>query len=181
MGQDIPDISQVIRFGAPETPEALKQYFGRAGRDLSVLADGHLLLERSCFQTQKKNVRKKQKTTAAAAVDAAQALSTSVPVSTLSDNLPFPLLLADDQLPDHLEWRKKLEPDLRLYAAAQSPCLGFLNTSPTTLTYLHPVGRIAGLLTPSVCRSQPRISTNHLHSWVIYLSHRVYSSPLYGI
>ncbi|KAK7014578.1 hypothetical protein R3P38DRAFT_3167862 [Favolaschia claudopus] len=80
MGQDIPDISQVIRFGAPETPEALKQYFGRAGRDLS---------------TQKKNVRKKQNTTAAAAVDAAQALSTSVPVSTLSDNLPFPVLLAD--------------------------------------------------------------------------------------
>ncbi|KAK7034215.1 bloom syndrome [Favolaschia claudopus] len=124
MGQDIPDISQVIRFGAPESLEVLKQYFGRAGRDLSVLADGHLLLERSCFQTQKKSTRKKQKTAAATAVDAAQALlatTATAPAPMLPDNLPFPVLLPEDQLPAHLDWRKKLDPGLRLYASAQSP------------------------------------------------------------
>ncbi|KAK7014666.1 hypothetical protein R3P38DRAFT_2787497 [Favolaschia claudopus] len=110
-GQDIPDISQVIRFGAPISLEVLKQYFGRAGRDLS---------------TQKKSTRKKQKTAAATAVDAAQALlatTATAPAPILPDNLPFPVLLPEDQLPAHLDWRNKLDPGHRLYASAQSPSL----------------------------------------------------------
>ncbi|KAJ7055140.1 P-loop containing nucleoside triphosphate hydrolase protein [Mycena amicta] len=50
MGQDIADIVQVVKFGAPESLEQLRQEFGRAGRDPDILTRAVFLVEKSCFQ-----------------------------------------------------------------------------------------------------------------------------------
>ncbi|KAK6966676.1 hypothetical protein R3P38DRAFT_3380470 [Favolaschia claudopus] len=123
-GQDIPDISIVIRFGAVDSLEQLKQEMGRAGRDPQIFAQAHFLVEKSCFQAQKKSIRKKQKTTNAAAIDGGEASAprdrpeaNDAPV----ESIEFPVLLDDDKLPDNLQWRKKLNPGVHHYAAAQDP------------------------------------------------------------
>ncbi|KAK6969593.1 hypothetical protein R3P38DRAFT_2814157 [Favolaschia claudopus] len=60
-GQDIPDISIVIRFGAADPLEQLKQEMGRAGRDPQIFAQAHFLVEKSCFQATNADSKKKKK------------------------------------------------------------------------------------------------------------------------
>ncbi|KAF7326134.1 Bloom syndrome [Mycena kentingensis (nom. inval.)] len=121
MGQDIPDIVEVLQFGATESLEAYHQRIGRGGREFDIFAVGRLLIERSCFQAVKKSVRKKAKKSGAAAVDATRGEggSAAQPAPATGEPLPFPVLLANDALPGHLQWRKVLDPGLRLYASAQ--------------------------------------------------------------
>ncbi|KAK7016036.1 hypothetical protein R3P38DRAFT_3361750 [Favolaschia claudopus] len=120
-GQDIPDISIVIRFGAVDSLEHLKQEMGRAGRDPQIFAQAHFLVEKSCFQAQKKSTRKKQKTTNAAAIDGGEPRDRPEANDAPAESIEFPVLLDDDKLPDNLQWRKKLNPGVRHYAAAQHP------------------------------------------------------------
>ncbi|KAK7041259.1 hypothetical protein R3P38DRAFT_2768618 [Favolaschia claudopus] len=83
---------------------------GRAGRDPQIFAQAHFLVEKSCFQAQKKSTRKKQKITNAAAIDGGEEGGTQdhreadAPV----ESIEFP-------------WRKKLNPGVRRYAATQHP------------------------------------------------------------
>ncbi|KAK7059360.1 hypothetical protein R3P38DRAFT_3341162 [Favolaschia claudopus] len=113
-GQDIPDISIVIRFWAVDSLEQLKQEMGRAGRDPQIFAQAHFLVEKSCFQAQKKSTRKKQKTTNAAAIDGGEPRDRPEANDAPAESIEFPL-------PDNLQWRKKLNPGVRHYAAAQHP------------------------------------------------------------
>ncbi|KAK6981697.1 hypothetical protein R3P38DRAFT_2807898 [Favolaschia claudopus] len=117
----ISDISIVIRFGAVDSLEHLKQEMGRAGRDPQIFAQAHFLVEKSCFQAQKKSTRKKQKTTNAAAIDGGEPRDRPEANDAPAESIEFPVLLDDDKLPDNLQWRKKLNPGVRHYAAAQHP------------------------------------------------------------
>ncbi|KAF7324819.1 Bloom syndrome [Mycena kentingensis (nom. inval.)] len=80
MGQDIPDIACVLRFTAPESLEAFKQYVGRGD---------------------------------------AIPTSSRTGICSSSAALPFPVLLTANELPAHLEFRKKLDDGVRAYVVSR--------------------------------------------------------------
>ncbi|KAH9857945.1 P-loop containing nucleoside triphosphate hydrolase protein [Lenzites betulinus] len=61
MGADIPDITQVVQFGAPPSLTTWIQRAGRAGRSPHLRATAVLLIEKAAFQIIKRKVPKKSK------------------------------------------------------------------------------------------------------------------------
>jgi bloom syndrome protein len=120
-GADIPDVEQVIQFGAPSSLSVWVQRAGRAGRSAGVNARAILLVERSMFEKKKVGRRRKGPKRSAPDLtlnsedeDKSSCLSSS---SSEQEDEEETVPVAEEDEETHT-WKKKVEEALRRWIEA---------------------------------------------------------------